>query len=78
MKRLRKWLKSVIRSKCEHELEVTEGIETGKLKEPSESSEREVQIRMIYVKCRKCSQTLAVSSRGIVYDPKYDTNGGTS
>lgn len=74
MKQLHKWLKSVIKSKCENELEVTASIETGKLNEPSEP-EREVQIRIVYVKCRKCNQTLAVIPRGIVYDPKFDSKG---
>lgn len=62
----------VFKRKCKHESTISEGIETGKLSEPGEPS-REVQIRLVRVKCKKCDKTLRIIPHGIVHDPKFDS-----
>lgn len=47
-------LRKVGQRKCKHELETFTRIESGKLSEPGEP-EREVRIRMLYARCKKCA-----------------------
>lgn len=54
-----------------HDPEVITRIETGTLAEPNGSPSREVQIRIILTRCKRCDHTLGLSPCGIVHDSKF-------
>lgn len=64
-------IKKTLHRKCKHESEIFSEIVSGKLSEPGEP-EREIRIRIRYVKCKKCNQILGLTPAGIVHDPKFD------
>lgn len=73
LQRLHKWARAVIfcyNKKCKHEPKGYARVESGLLREPGEQ-EREVKIRMCYIRCTKCKRLLKVAPAGIIYDPKY-------
>jgi len=46
-------------------------IEKASLKEPN-SEQREIKIRIIYIKCTECDTTFKITPCGVVHDPERD------